>query len=222
MEFIDRNFTYIVGRQGAFIGATGLLYSTERYMGADFGAIDGVTVKGRAGATELKLVAGRQWNTRYNDDKLLALQASYSPAPNWTLGGVLARYDCENENTYDHTNHWDVNIGYTLGKADFVAEYADSSADKRDKAYVIGVNYNFDERNSAYIHYSRIEWFGDMEWWGEFVYNAKGIQIGYDYKLDKDTTLKLLYKNMKDIDPFEGNEAPYDYEVFRTGIVYKF
>lgn len=215
LEFQGKGFTYAVGRQGATIGATGLLYSTESYMGSDMGALDGIKITGKSGVTDLKFIAGRQWNTEKEDDKVYALQASYSPAENWTLGATIAKYEDENNKNKD-TNNWAVNVGYTVGKAGLFAEYGKSDADAEDTAYVFGVDYTFDAKNSAYVLYSKVEKNADMGGMTDFDNNGKGIYIGYAYQIDKDTTLSLFYKDMEEVDG--GN----DYNSFRTTVTYKF
>lgn len=208
-----KNFTYNVGRQGATIGATALLYSTEGYTGINMGALDGVVVNGKAGVTNLKFVAGKQWSEGSADSKVYAVEASYSPAKNWTVGAVLGKVAYDG---LEDTNHWAVNTGYAVGKANFAAEYAKSNVDIENTAYAVGVNYAFDKKHSAYAYYSKVETFGDMSFATDFDNTGKGIYLGYDYKLRKDTTFSLFYKDM------ETTIGGINYDSLRTTVTYKF
>ena len=215
----DKGWTYNVGRQGATIGGVATLFSTEGYMGIRMGAVEGVSITGKSGSTDIKFIGGRLWDDRSaNKDKIYALQASYSPAKDLTVGAVLGKYNYADA-TKEDTNHWAVNTAYTVGKATYLAEYAKSNAKDSDTAYVFGATYAFDKKNSAYAFYSRVEANGDMGGWTDFDNNQKGLYLGYDYVIDKDTTFSLFYKDMTYI---SGLDKGKDNTSFRTTVTYKF
>ncbi len=215
--FKDSNgFSYKLGRQDASIGATAILYNTSPYLGKYMFA-DGVTVTGKSGATDLKVIALKEDRKASEDEnKLFALSASYSPAKNWTLGGTLAKYDYKAASEKD-TNHWAVNAGYDQGKASYFAEYAKSNADDNNSAYGIGVSYSPDAKNTLYAINYKIEENADMNGWTDYESGWKGMYYGYNYKYNKDTTVKLFLRDMKGVDNSSEKNTS-----FRTTVSIKF
>lgn len=208
-----KDFNYTIGRQGVTLGGLALLYSTDGYMGENMGAIDGVTVTGKSGVTNIKAVAGEVWQEGDND-KLYALDASYSPAKDLTVGATLMRATVGDDN-----NYWGVNTAYTTGKATWLAEYSKANSDEGDKAYAYGVSYAFDSKNSAYTFYS---YAGSAYPWTDFDGNMKGMYYGVTHKINKDYTFDLFYKDMKYIDGTADVNAGDNKTSFRTTVTYKF
>lgn len=204
------NSSFNIGRQGATIGATGLLYSTEGYLGSYMGSIDGLNAVAKVGATDLGLIAGKENGT---DNKVYGLHASFSPAEAWTLGGTLAKYDKDGADT---SNYWAVDAAYNHGKAGYFAEFAKSDADSKNKAIALGTSYAFDDKNSFSAIYSKVEANGDMGGWTDFDAHGKGMYYSFNHKITEDTTFNVFYKDMKDTN---SNEA---YNSFRTTVSYKF
>lgn len=210
-----KDFTTTIGRQGATLGATALLYSTDAYMGNNQGAIDGVTIAGKTGATNVKAVAGQLWDTSKDDTKLYAIDASFKPTKALTLGGTVMKMD----NDAGDTNFWAASAAYNIGKATLLGEYAKADSDADDKAYVFGLTYAFDSKNSAYAMYNRAE---NTFTWTDFDPNGKGMYYGFDHQLDKATTLSFFYKDMKKINAGTGYAAGADYDSLRATVTYKF
>ncbi|QJW47006.1 hypothetical protein HA075_15000 [bacterium BFN5] len=175
-----KDSTFKIGRQGATIGATALLYSTEGYIGSYMGAIDGVSGSAKIGVTDLGFVAGKEDG---NDNKVYALHASFQPAEAWTTGATVAKYDVD---AADATNYWAVDAAYAQGKVGYFAEYAKSDADTKNKAYVIGASYTFDAKNSFSANYNKVEEYGAMgnrAGWTDFDGHGKGMYYSYNYKI---------------------------------------
>lgn len=210
-----KDMTATVGRQGVTLGGLGLLYSTDTYMGVNMGAINGVSIAGKSGVTNLKVVAGQQWvSDSATDDKLYAIDASYSPAKDWNLGATYMRI-----NSTTDTNYWGVNAAYTTGKATWLGEYGKSNSNGNDKAYAFGVAYTFDSKNSAYTFYNRAESsFG----WTDFDANMKGMYYGFDHKFNKDYSIGFFYKSMKFINAGTDNAAGDTKTSLRTTVTLKF
>lgn len=208
-----KDATFNIGRQGATIGATALLYSTEGYIGSYMGAIDGLSASAKLGVTDLGLVAGKEDGT---DNKVYGLHASFQPSEGWTTGATLAKYDVDGADT---TNYWAVDAAYAQGKVGYFAEYAKSDADTKNKAFVIGTSYTFDEKNSFSVNYNKVEEYGamgDRAGWTDFDGHGKGMYYSYNYKITPDTTFNVFYKDMKDTNDNTG------YNSFRTTVTYKF
>ncbi|MDD4599674.1 MAG: porin [Negativicutes bacterium] len=212
------NVTYNLGRQGATIGATALLYSTEGYIGSNMGSIDGVSASTKLGATNLNFIAGvengyNNYNVGGPDNKVYSVHGSYNPAKNWTVGGTLARYDVDGGDT---TNHWALDAAFNQGKVGYFAEYTKSNADDNNQAYVLGASYAFDAKNSFSAMYSKVEANGDMGGWTDFDPSGKGMYYSYNHKLTQDTTFNVFYKDMEEV---HGTD---NYNSFRTTVTYKF
>lgn len=214
-DYKNAGYSVKLGRQGATIGGTALLYSTEGYMGINVGAIDGVSINAKSGVTSINAIAGTEWNSGADkDNQVYGLRASYSPAKDWTAGATLAQYKVDNGDT---TSYYAVDAAYSLGKANFSGEYAKSSADDKNNAYDIGVAYTFNKKVSAFATYFRVEENGDMGAWTDFDNNQKGMYYGVGYQFDKKTSLNLFYKNNQALnDDADSNTS------FRTTVTYKF
>ena len=206
-----KDFNYTIGRQGVTLGGLALLYSTDGYMGSNMGAIDGVAIAGKSGVTNVKVIAGQQWDDNATDTKLYAVDASYSPAKDFTVGGTFMKSDGTSD-----INYWAVNSAYTTGKATWLGEYGKANTNVNDKAYALGVAYGFDSKNSGYVFYSKVDSnFG----WTDFDANMKGMYYGFSHKMSKDYTVDFFYKNMKYLTGVDVNK---DKTSLRTTVTYKF
>ena len=210
----NNGWNYTVGRQDLFLGG-GMLADNTGYMGINLWAVDGITATGKAGVTDLKVVAAQEWKSGSDDSKIYAIQGSYSPAKDWTLGAVYAKTDKETEKDL---NHYAVNASYALGKAGLFAEYGKSSADTNDKGYAFGTSYKFDSKISGYAIYSNVESnvpviAGDIT---TFDAGGKGMYYGVDYKLDANKTFSVFYKDMTKIG------STTDYSSLRTTLTFAF
>lgn len=216
LGFIYKNagVNYKIGRQAVTLGETALLYNNAAYIGNDKFA-DGVTATLKSGVTDLKVVAVREARDYNNSNKLYAVQASYKPAKDWKVGGVVAKYDYEDPAVKD-TNHWAVNAGYTMGKAGLVAEYTKSNADDQNAAHAYGVTYDFDGKNSAYVYQFSVAQNGDIGGLTDFDPSSKGMYYGVDHKINKDATFSLFYKDLKSTTTDKNSTA------FKAIVTYKF
>lgn len=210
----NAGINYKIGRQAVTLGETALLYNSAPYIGNDKFA-DGVTATLKSGVTDLKLVTVREARDYNNSNKLYAVQASYKPAKNLKVGGVLAKYDYEDSAKKD-TDHWAVNAGYTMGKAGLVAEYTKSNADTQNSAHAYGVTYDFDAKNSASVYAFSVADNGDIGGWTDFDNGQKGMYYGIDHKINKDATFSLFFKDKKTIDTGKNDTS------FRATMTYKF
>lgn len=209
-----KDFTYKFGRQDGMLGQ-GLLYDSTTYMGTQKAALDGLIAWGKTGATNLTFVLTRVWGDYANDINAYAIDASYNPTKQWKIGGTLSKLDNVGVPARD-TNFWAVNTSYTAGKAVFGAEYGQSSADSANKGYAISANYNIDEKNTAYIIYSKVEDNMSMADFTAYDDNGKGMYYGLNHKISKDCDASLFYKDMKNI------TSNQKYTSLRATVTYKF
>lgn len=209
-------FSYKIGRQDVSIGSTAIFYNSSPYLGRDAFA-DGITVTGKSGVTDLKVVALKE--DRDDSDarnKIYALSASYSPAKNWTVGGTVGKYDYADAANED-TTHYAINVGYDHGKASYFTELGKSDADDLNKAVVLGVSYAPDAKNSFYVIYNKVEDNADMNGWTDFEPGQKSMYYGFNHKVTKDATLKFFYKDNKDVEVSSEKQTS-----FRTTLSVKF
>ena len=212
-----KSFDYTIGRQDLFLGQ-GLLMDSSGYLGTNMGAVDGISATGKSGATNLTFVAGQAWMDGDDEAKIYAVDASYSPAKNWKLGGTLAKVS--DRTVGEDSTHYGINATYTAGKASYFGEYGKSDADSDDKGYALGVSYDLNKKNSLFAIYNRVEGNTDLiKDMTTYDNNGKGMYYGFSHKVDADTTLDLFYKDMKYI---SGADAGKDYTSLRTTVTYKF
>lgn len=200
--------TYTLGRQGGTIGANALLYSTDGNIGS-YDALDAVSGVVTTGVTELQFLAGKETD---GDNKLYSLHASYQPAVDWTLGATLAKYD-KKDGAYDSSKHWAVDTSYAHGATTYFAEYAKSDADNNNKAFVLGVSHDLDDKNSLSLSYAKVEVNGSIAEKTDFDSGLKGLYFGYDHKLTDNTTFSVAYNDLKQI---SGSDKSNSLETFVT------
>ncbi|GBG55279.1 hypothetical protein SPFL3102_00705 [Sporomusaceae bacterium FL31] len=200
--------TYTLGRQGGTIGANALLYSTDGNIGS-YDALDAVSGVVTTGVTELQFLAGQETG---GDNKLYSLHASYQPATDWTLGATLAKYD-NKDGDYDSSKHWAIDTSYAHGATTYFAEYAKSDADNDNKAFVVGVSHDLDDKNSISLSYAKVEVNGSIAEKTDFDSGLKGLYFGYDHKLTENTTFSVAYNDLKQIG---GSDKSNSLETFVT------
>jgi hypothetical protein len=223
--FKGDNTNFKVGRQGANIGATALLYSTEGKVGQYQGTLDGVSGSVKTGATNISFLAGQvkigDGDGLVSKGDLYSVHAGYNPTKSLTVGATFANLNPDAAGD-DSTNHWAVDASYGIGKANLFGEYTQSDVDTENKAFAVGAGYTFDAKNSFSVIYSKVEAAGDIAAMTDFDPNGKGLYYSYNYKFSKDTTLNVFYKDMKTVSATDDVDAGNKYNSFRTTINYKF
>ena len=207
-------FNYKIGRQDITIGATALLYNNDANVGKH-GFVDGVTVTGKSGITDLKVIAAEADSASDDNDKVYSISASYPATKDLTLGATVAKYDSATDPVKD-ANVYAINASYAISKKlEAFGEFAKSDASDQNKAFDVGLNYAFDNKTSAYVITHKTEANADLGGNTDFENNEKGWYYGVNHKLTKDSTLKFFYKDNKYLTG--GKETS-----FRTTYVYKF
>lgn len=212
--FIYKNadWSYKIGRQGASITPTASLLSSESYIGKDVSFLTGVVATGKSGVTSLQIVVGNQEDDLDVSDsnRVYSVHASVSPADNWTLGATLAKYEPKGQSD---SNYWGVDVGYTSGKASFIADYLKSDANTNDTAHVFGVDYAFDDKNSVSVYAHKTEAASHI--YTDWDPGQKGYYYSYNHNFDKETSFNLFYKDNKYLTGGENTSL-------RTTVTYKF
>jgi hypothetical protein len=208
----NAGWSYKIGRQTVEVTAASSLISSGGYIGNDMDFLNGVVATGKSGETSLQLVAGNVDHFEGgNSDGLYSVHASYSPAENWTVGGLLAKADQKVEGT---RNFWGVDATYTTGKASFIVDFLNSNKKDNDSARVFGVDYSFDDNNTLSVYNHKTEVNADiLTGWDK---GEKGFYYIYNHKFDKAASLTLLYK---DNELINSNKK---YDSLRATVAYKF
>lgn len=206
-------FEYKIGRQDITIGSTALLYNNSAKIGK-YVFTDGVSVSGTSGITSLQATAVREDRATSDEKgKVYALQASYQPSENWTVGGVVARYASPTVKS----NHWAVNTGYEMGKYALAAEYGQSDASASNKAYDLGLTYNLDDKNAISVTAFKVEENGSMNGNTDFDNGRQGFLYSFNHQLTDSTALNLYYQDSRNI-----ADSSIKYSSFRTTLSYSF
>lgn len=189
------NLTYKLGRQDVTIGTTALLYSRPDSNIGKKAFVDGLTINGTVGKVDIAAVAAKEDNPSGMDkNKLYAVRAGYAPSDIFNWGVTLGRYADE---TNGNTNHWAVDGTYTYGKSSLTAEFTKSNEDEQNKAHAITLNYNFDDKTSAYVTAFRVGENGSMGGQTDFDANEHGMHYGMAYNMTSRDALEVVYKNKK-------------------------
>jgi len=201
--FIYKNSgaTYTVGRQGLYLGQTGLLYD-DTFLIGKHQFVDGVTATdtfGKVNVTGVIAQEDRIGTGTNTDNKIYAISGTYSPFKPLVLGATLADYSVVNGHS---TNHYAVSGAYTYDKAVFSAEVAGSSATNRNSAYDYGVNYNVSPKASVFVTKFKVEANGDiggMTTFDNLTNGEQGLYYGVNYKFASNTNMNILMVNDKSL-----------------------
>ncbi|MCX7781843.1 MAG: hypothetical protein N2491_13235 [Negativicutes bacterium] len=207
-------FTYKLGRQDATVGTSGLLYSRPDSNIGKKAFVDGLSVAGKAGVTEITVLMAREDNPSEDPkNKVYAIRAGYSPVANLTWGLTLGRYLAGADGS---TNHWAVDGTYTFGKSSLTGEYAKSNTTADNNAYALILNYDFDGKTAASITNFRVENNAGMGGQSDFGQDLRGVHYGVTHTLRNNLALEVVYKKEKAISDGAKNTA------FETTLSYSF
>ena len=191
----SEKLTYKLGRQDVAVGATALLYSRPDSNIGKNGFVDGLTVSGTVGATELSVLAAREDNPAgFERNKVYAVRAGYSPQENLNLGLTLGRYQ---DSANGSTNHWAVDGALKFAKNTLTAEYTKSNRGADNKAYALSWSHDFDDKTAAFITGFRVEQSGDMGGQSDFDNGNRGVHYGLIHKFSDTYGLEVVYKDQK-------------------------
>lgn len=190
-------FTYKLGRQDVTIGTEALLYKRNHENVGRHAFVDGLTVGGKSGATDLSLVAAREDNEAGRENgTLYALRAGWQTADKTSWGLTWGRYQ---NSTAGSTTHWAVDGKYEFGKHSLSAQYTQSDAASDNKGYVMNWTYDFDGKTALYLMGFRRESAAAMGDQSEFDGGHKGFYYGLTHSLGKNTGLEILYKDQRQL-----------------------
>ena len=191
------SFTYKLGRQDVTIGTEALLYKRNHENVGRHNFVDGLTVGGKAGATDLALSAAREDNEAGRENgTVYALRAGWQTSEKAGWGLTWGRYQSSSTGS---TNHWAVDGKYEFGKHSLSAQYTQSDAASDNKGYVVNWIYDFDGKTALYLTGFRRETAAAMGDQSEFDGGHKGFYYGLTHQLSKDTGLEILYKDQRQL-----------------------
>lgn len=186
------DFTFNLGRQEALIGKTALLYSrSETNVG--YGTfVDGLSFAGTAGKFEFSGLAARENNVALPNNSLYSLRAGYNLSKTTNLGLTWGNYRIHEG---DSTNHWALDASTTWGKASFIGEFAQSSANLENKAYAFSLTYDFNGKTAVYLTHFRVEANADMGGQSDFDNNNRGFYYGLTHVFNDKLSLEVIFKD---------------------------
>lgn len=206
--------TFKLGRQDATVGTTALLYSRPDDNIGKKAFVDGLSVSGKSGITDISALIVREDNpTGFSNNKVYAVRAGYTPTENFNWGLTLGRYQ---DGVGADTNHWAADGTYTFGKSSVTGEFTKSNSSTENKAYAMTLNYDFDGQTAAYITGFRVEQNGGMGGQSDFGQDLRGIHYGVTHTLRDNLTLEAVYKKEKAVSTGVKNT------VFETTVNYSF
>jgi len=197
------NLVYKLGRQDVGVGKTALLYSRADSNIGKRNFVDGLTVAGTVGVTEISALVAQEDNADSFDNKVYAIRAGYSPRENLNWGLTLGRYQGPN---IESTNHIAVDGTCKFGKSSLTAEFAKSNSDVDNKAYAATWNYGFSDKTAVYITGFRVETNGDMGKQSDFDNDNQGFHYGITHNLSAVDSLEVVYSAQKTISGGEHNK----------------
>lgn len=187
-------WAYKLGRQDVNFGLDGLLYCRKDEKVGKRVFVDGLSVAGTSGATDISAVFAQEDNVGAQDNRLYAIRAGYNPSERLNWGLTLGRYQ---NSGADSTNHWAVDGLYKFGKASLAAQYAQASSAADNKAYAAKVDYDFDGKTAVSVTSFRVEANGAMGGQSDFDGGNKGVHYGLTYKLSEAAGLEFVYKDQR-------------------------
>jgi len=193
--FQDKALTYKLGRQDVTVGTAALLYCRDDAKIGQKAFVDGLSVTGTVGRTEVSAVLAREDNPAGQpENKLYAVRAGFNPEENINWGLTLGHYSSD-----DSTNHWAVDGTYKFAKHSVTGQYAQSNSDTDDKAYVLNWNYDANDKTAFFMSNFRVEAKGDMGGQSDFDNGNRGWYYGITHNLREDTNLEIVYKDQREI-----------------------
>lgn len=193
---------YKLGRQDVKQGLEGLLYCRKDERVGKHVFVDGLSVSGTSGVTDISAIFAQEDNVGTQDNKLYVIRAGYNPSDKLNLGLTVGRY--QNIGA-DSTNHWAVDGLYKFGKYSLAAQYTKASSNTDNKAYATKLDYDFDGKTAISITAFRVEANGAMGGQSDFDSGNKGIHYGLTYKLNEASNIEMVYKDQKAIDNGQKN-----------------
>lgn len=185
---------YKLGRQEANFGLDGLLYCRKDEKIGQRVFVDGLSVAGTIGTTDISAIFAQEDNVGAQDNKLYIVRAGYNPSKNLNWGLTLGRY--QNIGA-DSTDHWAVDGLYKFGKGSLTAQYAKASSTEANKAYATKAEYDFDGKTAISVTGFRVEANGAMGGQSDFDGGNKGVHYGLTYKLSEAAGLEFVYKDQR-------------------------
>jgi len=195
---------YKLGRQDVGVGKTALLYSRADSNIGKRNFVDGLTVTGTVGVTEISALVAQEDNADNFDNKIYAIRAGYSPREDLNWGLTLGRYQGP---SIESTNHWAVDGTYKFGKNSLTAEFTSSSSSVDNTAYATTWNYGFNDKTAFYITGFKVESNGDMGQQSDFDNGNQGFHYGITHTLSDADSLEVVYKAQKTISDGQHNKV---------------
>ena len=195
--FKDKALTYKLGRQDVTVGTAALLYCRDDSKIGKKTFVDGLSVTGTVGSTEVSAILAREDNEAgMAKNKVYALRAGFNPEKTINWGLTLGHYqDRENGST----NHWAIDGTVKFAKDNVTGQFSQSSRSADNKAYALTWNHDCDDKTALYLTGFRVEEHGDMGGQSDFDNGNRGWYYGITHQLRDDTSLEVVFKDQREI-----------------------
>lgn len=197
LNYQQDQLTYRLGRQDVTIGETSLLYSRSDSNIGKHQFVDGLSVNGKVGETDLAAIFAREDDVTSQKNRLYAIHAGWQASDHFSYGLTLGSYRYAEGDT---TRHWAVDGVYKTGQHTLTMEYTRSNRSEQNKAYAGTWNYDFDDHTGMYVTAFRVEPNGDMGGQSDFDNGNKGMYYGVTHKFSDHDGLEFVYKDQKEIE----------------------
>lgn len=235
LNYNNAGWRYRFGAQPLSLGATGLLYDDNRYIGK-YIFYDALTATGKVGAIDVNAVAAQSnYEPGYQNDKIYYVHGGYAVNKSkFGLGYARVNYGATTaasrliSGDSPDMNYYTADFGYTLASnLFFSSEFIKSSASANNKGVNLVLFSPVDNKNGVGVAWFRDEEqasiqqadLGNMTFqWG----NAQGYGVFWNHKFDKNLTFSFTDFKMTKINDAPVSGMTSDQNTLRAGVTYNF
>ena len=210
----EGNLTYKLGRQDAAVGTTALLYGRlDSNIGKD-SFVDGLSVAGTIGVTDISALLAREDNTTGGNNYVYALRTGYNLSGDTNVGLTLGRFD---NSAGPSTNHWAIDGTYNYGRNSWTAEFGKSNSNTDNTALAVVWNYDRNDKTAFSVTGFRVEANGAMGEQSDFGSNLRGVHYAISHSIKDNTAFEFVFKDEKDL-----GDSPKKYKTYEATLSYTF
>lgn len=198
------NWNWVIGSQALTIGAQGLVYDNG-FIGKH-SLPYAVNASGKVGTVDTSVYYARtNYQTGLGDqDKFYGTNLGYAINDSAKVGAFYGRWVPGADWGIDNANAYGLDYSYKFNdKVSFAAEYAKTSADVDNKAYIAGISYAATANDTLGAKYYRSEGASqilDKNWGGMGTTpnpDTKGYILSLNHTISKDSSVAISYDSEK-------------------------
>ncbi len=192
LMYSNAGYTYKLGRQGAMVGVTGLLYDNTKSIGR-YSFVDGISMETNKRGNYLKVIVAQEDNKEVADNRIYSITYLHQYSPRLVAGGTLARYDFAD--LKPDVNYYAIYSSYEVNKFFLYAEHSQAPSKTDMTAHNLGACYRLDPSNQFYVITHKTEPNADMNEKTAFEHNEKGYYYGFAHSFGAENRMDLMYKD---------------------------